>query len=370
MRIAIDARAGAGTGIGRYARRLVEHLAALDTGHEFVVLVAAGDEARWGGLAESVRVMPSRCPPYGWREQLVLPWVLCRLQPDVVHFTHPGVPLVVRPRRRVTTVHDLTLLAFRNATGSGWRRARYEFKHRVLRFVLGFAVVTSRRVITPTEFVRAAVLERYRRWRWLPTRVQVVAEGGGIPIDSDPAPPVPPAPFLLYVGSSYPHKNLDLLLDAFAAVRRRHGDLELVLVGPDDHFARQLCQRARAQGLNGQVRMPGYVGDAELGALYGQAAAFVFPSLSEGFGLPPLEAMAHGTPVIAARASCLPEVCGDAAVYFDPHDAGDLARAIEAVLGDDVLRRRLRAAGPVRNRQFSWPATATETLALYLAVAG
>jgi glycosyltransferase involved in cell wall biosynthesis len=164
-------------------------------------------------------------------------------------------------------------------------------------------------------------------------------------------------PFFLYVGSAYPYKNLPRLLDAFAQVE---GDFQLVLAGDHEEFAGALRERAPRN-----VVFPGPVSDAELVALYDAALAYVFVSRGEGFGLPGLEAMAAGVPVVAARAGSLPEIYGDAALYCDPDDSESIASALAQVAADAELRARLSALGRERAAEFSWARTATETLDVY-----
>ncbi|MEK7537348.1 MAG: glycosyltransferase family 1 protein, partial [Patescibacteria group bacterium] len=171
-------------------------------------------------------------------------------------------------------------------------------------------------------------------------------------------------PYLLHVGNTYPHKNLERLIAAVELTNRRRLDFQLVLVGKDDYFARRLRVEVQQRALR-NVLFFGFASDQELAALYQHAQAYIFPSLSEGFGLPGLEAMQAGTPVFAARASCLPEVFADAAAYFDPLEPTAIAQSIERALRDTLLRQRLITAGRRRLTYFSWRRLAEQTLALY-----
>ena len=158
------------------------------------------------------------------------------------------------------------------------------------------------------------------------------------------------APFFLYVGAAYPYKNLGRRIDAFAGLS---GDYKLVLAGDQEDFGPALEQRAADAGLAERVVFPGRVSDTELAALYGAALAYVFVSLSEGFGLPGLEAMGAGLPVVAASAGSLPEIYGDAARYCDPHDVGSIADALTEVATDEQLQSRLVSLGRERAAEFS-----------------
>jgi glycosyltransferase involved in cell wall biosynthesis len=170
------------------------------------------------------------------------------------------------------------------------------------------------------------------------------------------------APFFLYVGAAYPYKNLAGLIEAFA---RLDGDRQLVLAGDQEDFGAALRKQAVAAGLADRVVFPGRVSDAELAALYGGALAYAFVSYSEGFGLPGLEAMSAGLPVVAASAGSLPEIYGDAARYCDPDDVRSIAAALGEVAADEQLRGRLVSRGRERAAGFSWRRTAEQTLGVY-----
>jgi glycosyltransferase involved in cell wall biosynthesis len=162
-------------------------------------------------------------------------------------------------------------------------------------------------------------------------------------------------PFVLYAGNVKPHKNLERLIDAFSLLRGRALDhVKLVLIGDDISKYAALRRAVHQHQLHRRVRFLGYMPEETLGALYRLANVFVFPSLYEGFGLPPLEAMASGTPVVTSNVSSLPEVAGDAAVLVDPYDPGAIADGIQRVLTDETLRAELRRKGLARARQFSW----------------
>jgi glycosyltransferase involved in cell wall biosynthesis len=179
--------------------------------------------------------------------------------------------------------------------------------------------------------------------------------------------PLEGSPFILYVGNAYPYKNLERLVESFDLLDRP--DYQLVLVGKKDYFYERLQTFIAQRGLK-NVIFTGFVSDGQLAWLYQHAAAYVFPSLSEGFGLPGLEAMAAGLPVISSNATCLPEVYGSAAHYFNPHDSADMATKIREVLDDDKLRQQLISAGQIRVKDFSWERMARETLEVYREVLG
>jgi glycosyltransferase involved in cell wall biosynthesis len=179
-----------------------------------------------------------------------------------------------------------------------------------------------------------------------------------------------PDRFILYLGTIEPRKNLVMLLDAYEMLRTRdEAAPPLVLAGRPGWRCEPVLRRGRERGLEGQVRFTDWVADDDLPAIVNAAAAFVYPSLYEGFGLPPLEAMACGTPVLCSNTSSLPEVVGDGGLLLDPHDARAWAAALARVLSDECLRADLRARGLAQARQFSWERTARETLAVYHSLA-
>jgi glycosyltransferase involved in cell wall biosynthesis len=370
MRIVIDARNAHGSGIYRYSRKLVEHLQAVDTEHEYVVLLGRASPETWRFTAPNFRGQPADQPIYSLGEQAALVGTLRALEPDLVHFTSFNAP-VLYGGRRVTTVHDLTYLEFPSLRDpSPLGRLRYRAKDLAMRAVLQASLRRSSAVITDTRYVREQLLRRYGDNAVSADRTVAIHCGAGEGSKAEADGQLPTgveAPYLLYVGHGYPHKNLRLLIDGLAIARRECPDLRLVLVGPPDSFYDSLRDYA---GGRSDVVFPGFVPDATLGALYRHASLFVLPSFSEGFGLPALEAMAHGTPVLASCASCLPEVCGDAAVYFDPTDVDEMARKAARLVRSPAEAERLRLAGFRRVGGFSWRRMAEETLGVYRTVLG
>ena len=356
MRAALDARMLVGyTGIERYLRGLLQHLPAVAPDLDLSALVQPAHRVALRDLAPDVRPVVVAAPPFSLGEQVAVARALRRSRFDVVHFAAPNAPVApVGPR--VTTFHDLTLLDHPESAGTG---AVVRAKLRVFRAVMGRSAAASQLVLTPSTATADRVLARFPR---AAGRVRVVHLGA-------PEPQRPAngsrQPFLLHVGNAYPYKNLDRLVAAFAIVRRSHPEQRLVLAGPVGAQREQLRASAHRHGIGDAVDLPGRVSDDELAQLYATAALFVLPSLSEGFGLPALEAMAHGAPVLAAQATSLPEVCGDAAAYFDPLDVDALAAQAVRLLADPPERERLSRAGLARARAFSWVATAEQTAQAY-----
>ena len=364
MRIAIDARLWAEprSGIGRYTRSLTEHLLRVAPEEHWVFYVDRPPGPSSPGAEVRCLPSPRRLIWSRWHA----PRDLRRRPVDVFHgvtgFELPGRG----PWALVTTVHDLVPFRLPRLV---------PVRHRwAVRCLLGGALRRAHRVIAVSETTRGELLARYHL---PPARIVVVPEAAAPHF----APPPPPAlaaargrygldrPYVLFVGFLEPKKNLGALLEAVAHLRRTKawGETELVVVGAPG-WGPDPAQRAHALGLDGAVRFVGSAPDTDLPALYGGALAFAFPSLWEGFGLPVLEAMAAGAPVVASNRGALPEVTAGAALLVDPTPR-PLAEGLERILGEPALRERLRVAGLARAAQFSWERTARETLAVYRAAA-
>lgn len=366
MRIGIDARffGPQETGIGRYVERLLTHLAALNTPHEWVVFLRARAYDWWQPPSPQWRKVFADVPWYGLAEQRDLPGIFRREHLDLLHVPHFNVPLLYR-RPFVVTIHDLILDEFPTERATTLEPLLFAIKFRAYQAVVRHAVRGSRAIVTVSDFSRRRLQQRfhipsekiavtYESVDALPTSVpwQTLSEHGVR------------QPYLLHVGNSYPHKNLERLIEVMVNFAQRKLDVQLVLVGKDDYFQRRLRESVAARGLP-NVHFYGFASDQELASLYQHAHAYIFPSLSEGFGLPGLEAMQANTPVLAARASCLPEVFREAAEYFDPRDVKDMAKSIERILHDTLLRQRLIAAGQQLLPQYSWRRMAEQTLHVY-----
>jgi glycosyltransferase involved in cell wall biosynthesis len=275
-----------------------------------------------------------------WR----LPLLLRSLGPALTHFLYvvpPGLE-----GRAVVTVHDVSFERVPDVMGF---RDRLLFRTQVPR-----SVRRADRVLTGSERTKRDLVERYQ----LPEEKIVVTPYGVDPTFS-PEGPRGEGHYALFVGAIQPRKDP---LGAVEALAMLDGDLRLVLVGPEKRDGEQIREAVRRLGLEGRVELAGHVERDELAALYRGAACLVFPSRYEGFGLPVLEAMASGTPVVATRAGAVPEVAGSAAVLVEPGDPVELAGGIERALAD---RKRLVAAGLDRVRRFSWAETARRTVEVY-----
>src|SRR6187551_1444418 len=369
MRVAIDARKLHDFGIGTYIRNLLRHLARIDHDTEYVLLCGEADLGVAAQLGPNFRTVLEPSPNYSIREQIHVPWVLLRERPDVFHAPHYVLPPAVRCRS-VVTIHDTIHLTFPQYLP---HRLAYAYA----RASMWAAAHRSDRILTVSEASKRDILHFFNV---PPEKVVVVYNAIDERFSREPDPDDVERVrerfqlhqrFVLYVGNIKPHKNLERLIEAFHALRQRGlDDLKLLIIGDQISKYPGLRRAVHLHKLHKHVRFLGYLPDETLAILYRLAAVFVFPSLYEGFGLPPLEAMASGTPVVTSNVSSLPEVTGDAAVLVDPYDVGAIEAGIHRVLTDPVLAADMRRKGLLRARQFSWEQSVTKTWELYQEIGG
>lgn len=365
MRICIDARMMGPEntrGIGRYIEELVRHLLALGTDDRFVLVTRSADHPFKNH--PRVETLAADIPWYGLAEQLKLPSVFRRAKADLIHVPHWNAPLLYRGPL-VVTVHDLLLRHFPASAKTSTRTWLLRLAKRLLyRVVVANAVRHARRILVPTEFVKQDVAY------FFPSAAsKIMVTGEGMPKPELPPVPSPqsPAPsYFLYVGSAYPHKGLGDLLDAWPTIHGRYPGLKLKIAGEKDVFMTRYERRVAEFGLQ-DVEFLGRVSDSGLARLYGDASALVFPTHFEGFGLPPLEALAHGCPVIASDIPVLREVLGkNGATYFRLGDTDGILAAVESVLAQpEKSRSAARAAAFELQARHSWPVSAALTLRAY-----
>lgn len=372
MRIGIDARfyGSIGKGLGRYTSELIAQLERLDTENEYVIFLRKSNFGSYAPKNPRFAKVLAEFPWYGWKEQLLLPFWLEKFRLDLMHFLHFNVPFLYR-RPYVVTIHDLILLRHPTARATTLGPLRFLLKYAVYRLIIARALRSARAVITVSNCTRDDIRARFPFMRSREIAVTYEACGSAFraeaPIVAAPRAAAAPQPFLMYVGNAYPHKNLEKLLAAFSEFRKRgFSGHRLVLVGSPDYFYGRLKTEAAAKKLDENVVFFGHATDEELAALYMRAESYVFPSLCEGFGLPPLEAMCKGVPVASSNASCLPEILGDAAKYFDPGDPAKIADALAALAADPALRASLAEKGRSWSARFGWRSCAERTRAVYM----
>jgi len=348
-------------GLEVYARELAEALAARDD-VELTLFLARPTAAdlTWRELGRAVvlGLDPGRRADWVRADQLAVPRAAARHGVELLHSLASTAPSLGR-FRRVVTVHDLNYLVH--------PETHFGLNTLGMRVLVPAAVRRSHRVIAPSHATRRDLVERLGAD---PAAIDVVPEGVGRAPQRDAAlggelhGRLAGRPYVLSVSAKRPHKNLRRLISALALLEPGRRP-RLVLPGYPTPHEEELRAHARALGVDGDVVFLAWVSSAELEGLYAEAAVFAFPSLYEGFGLPVLEAMTRGVPVVTSGRASLAEVAGDAALLFDPEDERAIADAIARVLGDRALAARLRARGREQAARFSWTAAAEGTVASY-----
>lgn len=364
MRIGIDARLMNETGVGRYIRNLIQELSAIDKKNTYIVFLSDSSydtfilpNARWEKRRANVRW-------HSLREQFVMPWLFFKNKLDLVHVPYHNIP-VLYPGSFIVTIHDLIIL--HHATGKATKLPfpLYALKLFGYRILLQIGLRRAKHIISVSESTKKQILEYMNVDE---RKISVTYEA----VDNDLLPAVSRKPasaeeqYALYVGNVYPHKNIMRLIEAWHEV----DNLTLRIVSPDDVFSGRLRSYIIDHDLSSRIHMLGPKQSDELSLLYRDARMLVFPSLMEGFGLPGLEAMALGVPVVCSRIPVFEEIYDGACHMFDPMNPKDIARRIMEVSSDSSLRKRLIAQGKKKALQYSWKTMVQQTAMIYENSAG
>jgi glycosyltransferase involved in cell wall biosynthesis len=368
MKIAIDARAFYWTGIGRYIRSIASEFLINSSDHTFTLLVPEGKESEvqedlhdTKQVFQYIGVEPSY---YSLKEQTRFLSQLNKLEVDLVHFMHFNVPYFYR-RPYVVTIHDITRFIF-----PGQKRQSL-FQQIAYEAIFANAVAHAKKVIAVSKTTQQDMeLLPFKKLAPITT----IYEG----VDGDFSAPVSllsrqkvqlllgtDRSYFLFVGVWMSHKNLVRLLDAYQLVRKEHPEMALVITGKPVPGYSNLISYVRDSHLEKDVIFPGFVPHPLLPALYAQSTALTFPSLYEGFGLPPIEAMLSGAPVIASNVSSIPELLGDTAEYVNPESVPDIARGMLRLIEDPEYAKKLAREGKKHAMQYSWKQAAIEHVRVY-----
>jgi glycosyltransferase involved in cell wall biosynthesis len=377
LRILLDARHIRDFGFGTYIRNLLRGFARIGAEEQFTLVAHKADESEFAGLPANFEVTFYEHGDEARLQNIAFPLFARRFKADLCHIPLNVVPLGMQ-RPYVVTVHDLSSLLYEPL--SGWRQDLRLFRIRrgLLRAELVIAVSDATQ--QDLENLLGIPAERLRRIHGAPDPRFLQGPGNEAASPADRARILERYginyPFLLYAGTIRPQKNIPRLVEAFALLRGElenhpvYNNLRLIIIGDEISRYPTVRRTVIQSRVESTVRFLGFVPLETLRVFYESAAAFVFPSLYEGFGLPPLEAMAAGTPVVTSNVTSLPEVVGDAAHMVSPDNVFEIARGIREVLLDEDLRQTLRRRGTERLQLFSWERTAGLTLDAYREVAG
>lgn len=358
MTIAIDARIIATT-TGRYVERLIHYLEKLDTDNDYLILVRKKELDYYVPANPRFTIIEADFADYSFAEQIGLKQLLNHLQPDLVHFCMPQQPVLYKGKA-VTTVHDLNLL--RITSNDDMNLVELRVKKQIFRALLKRVARKSRHLITPSEFTKQDLVH----FSGIPaSKVTVTLEGA----DTVEATPFPVAelentPFIMYVGRAEPYKNNRRLIQAHQQLLKKHPKMRLAIVGVKDILRQEDMKWVKKNDYK-NVDFLGFVSDAQLAWLYKNTKAYVFPSEMEGFGLPGLEAMSYGAPVASSNATSLPEIYKDGAHYFDPFSVESMTTAINDIITDPSLRKKIITNGKKVHASYSWERMAKQTLDIY-----
>jgi glycosyltransferase involved in cell wall biosynthesis len=370
MKILIDARLYGleNAGLGRYVINLIKELQKIDRKNEYVVLLKKkyfnklNFPDRWEKILADFG-------HYGLKEQILLPRVISKINPDIVHFPHFNVPIFSK-RNFVVTIHDLLMHKFRGKSTTTLNPIFYYLKRLGYHLVFKKAVVNASKIMVPTKWTKEKLIEEYN----LPEdKLVVTYEGVGEEISkamgnrkilkkyglsND---------YFIYAGNAYPHKNIGRAIEAALQLNKEtKSEALFVIASSRDVFTKKLEEKVKAMQAQKYIKILGFVPDEDLWVLYKYAKALVYPSLSEGFGLQGLEAMAAGTLVLASDIAVFKEVYKDHAIYFNPYDFSSILGAMWDVLKMDENKRRKKISEALKFvKRYSWVKMAKQTLKVY-----
>lgn len=367
MRIAIEAQRifrKNKHGMDVVALEIIRQFQQFDTENEYFILVAPGDDVCVES-SKNMQVVTLSCPTYPLWEQVALPLAVRRIKPDVLHCTSNTAPLFCKAPL-VLTLHDIIYLEPRQQSShSAYQNMGWYYRRFVVPRILG----RCKRIITVSEFER----QRIQQTLHLDDSVLVAIHNG---FSSHFKPVEHPEiitgnylkenRYILFLGNTDPKKNTHRTLKAYGMyVQQTENPLPLLVADLPDSFLEKVIADIEMPFIKDLIRTTGYIANTDLPAIYSGAAVFLYTSLRESFGIPLLEAMACGTPVITSNTSSMPEVAGEAALFVDPFNENDIAEKLIKLLTDATLAERIKAKGLERVKLFSWEQTARKTHALY-----
>jgi len=373
MNIGIDARfvGPQGTGLGKYTEKLVENLVALDKKNTYKIFLRQSNWSYLKFVAKNFTKVLADVPWYSMEEQLKMPGIYNTQNLDLLHIPHFNVPILYRGKF-IVTIHDLIHHKFSQESATTKNPLIFKTKRFAYKRIIKNAVLKSTKIITPSNYVKREIVKTFGLNE---NKIVVTYEAAEEEYASNCKPALPAGrletindkqakkeSFLLYVGNTYPHKNITKLLEAILLLPK---NVTLSIVCPRDVFKDRLENEILAKDLKDRVSVLPYQNVNSLTKIFAQSNAYVFPSLEEGFGIPGLNAMAAGLPLVASNIPTLKEVYGDAALYFDPKNSKDIAEKINKVISSQKLSGELSTKGKAQALKYSWQKMAKETLKVY-----
>jgi len=363
MRIGIDARLYGleHAGIGRYVMNLVDRMVT-DKQHQWVLFLAPHHMSKFSGQSH-ITCIEADIRHYSLKEQTIFLKLLYQAKLDLLHVPHFNVPILYN-RPFVVTIHDILWHQVRGGSVTTLSPLKYYMKYAGYQLTVAHAVHAARAIFAPSNYVKSDLTNTFPMLN--PNKITVTYEGIDVTNDTSRNEYQPDHPSITYVGSAYPHKNLTVLFQAVQWLKESAGTaIPVTIVGSRSIFLDNMKTEVKKLGIQSQITFAGYQSDAAIKELLRRSLCLVHPSKSEGFGLTGLEAMAVGTPVIAARSTSLPEIYQDAAIFFEPDDYQALAGFIQMLIKKPTLRIQMIAKGKQHVKQFSWDEMVETTKNVY-----
>lgn len=358
MRIGIDSRIWGET-TGRYVRNLVSSLSEIDNKNDYFIFVPNKlyDEIKKSNSSSNFTFIPTKIKWHTLDEQLNFSKEINKYDLDLMHFTYFSIPIKYS-KPYVVTIHDLIIHHFPTGKASTLPAPIYYLKRLAYMFIIKKAAQNSKAIISVSNATKDEIIDHLH----VPTeKIKVIYEGVDVKTLENSNKKIIDGDYILYVGNAYPHKNLNKLVDAFSISKKE--EEKLVLVGRENYFYKNLKKYVEDKKIT-NILFFGEATDQELSSLYKNAKAYIMPSLMEGFGLPPIEAMANSCFVLASDIPSLKEICSDAAMYFNPYEVLDISNKIEFAFSNKSKQEYIKK-GLNRVKSFSWRDMAIKTLKVY-----
>lgn len=384
-KIGIDARfyGPFAKGLGRYTQEIVDNILKMDTKNSYVIFLGKHnfDELVVDKENKRVKKVLVDIKWYSWKEQLFFPFFIMREKLDLIHFTHFNVPIFC-PVKFIVTIHDLILTKFKTVRATTKHPFIYNLKDFFYRLVIKSALKKSKKILTVSNFTKSDIVQQFKI---NPEKIQVIYEGvsnlskgrdslfvaklNKEEVLSDYKISLP---YFLYVGNAYPHKNLEFLIESFLKWNSKNNKFRLVMVGKEDFFYKRVREHAlnlvNKNSYENSIIFTGYVPDDKLEIIYQRAMVYIFPSLYEGFGLPPLEALFNSCPVLSSKEASMPEIIQNGALYFDPYDYEDFYNKLNLLVDNEKLRQNIVEQGKKVLKNYNWWECAYQTREAYFQV--